>query len=187
MGSIFSKVFLALFANSSDDYKILMLGLDAAGKTTMLYELKLGEIVTTIPTIGFNCETVKYKNLSFTVWDVSGQWGIRRLWHHYFKEARAIIFVVDSSDLDRISEARDEFQRLYSEDDLRDAPILVFANKQDIPNCMSVTEVAEKLGMAVPQRHGRKVHIQPCCAYKGEGLQQGLEWLSRQLVGHRNS
>ena len=61
-----------------------MVGLDAAGKTTILYKLKLGETTTTIPTIGFNVETVTYRNINFTVWDVGGQQVIRPLWHHYY-------------------------------------------------------------------------------------------------------
>ena len=76
-------------------------GLDAAGKTTILYKLKLGEIVTTIPTIGFNVETVEYKNIQFTVWDVGGQDKIRPLWRHYFSNTQGLIFVVDSNDRDR--------------------------------------------------------------------------------------
>ncbi|VDQ05092.1 unnamed protein product [Trichobilharzia regenti] len=102
------------------------IGLDAAGKTTILYKLKLGEVVTTIPTIGFNVETVEYKNISFTVWD-------------------GLIFVVDSNDRDRIGESADELNKMLSEDELRDVVILVFANKQDLPNAMSTAEVAEKL------------------------------------------
>ena len=103
-----------------------MVGLDAAGKTTILYKLKLGEIVTTIPTIGFNVETVEYKNINFTVWDVGGQDKIRPLWRHYFQNTQGLIFVVDSNDRDRAAEARDELHRMLNED----AVLLVFANKQ---------------------------------------------------------
>merc|ERR1712205_215904 len=83
---LMSKVWQRLF--SKQEMRILMVGLDAAGKTTILYKLKLGEIVTTIPTIGFNVETVEYKNISFTVWDVGGQDKIRPLWRHYFQQHR---------------------------------------------------------------------------------------------------
>lgn len=128
-----------------------MVGLDAAGKTTILYKLKLGEIVTTIPTIGesaiavhshlslwllilcpigFNVETVEYKNISFTVWDVGGQDKIRPLWRHYFQNTQGLIFVVDSNDRERIGEAREELMRMLAEDELRDAVLLIFANKQ---------------------------------------------------------
>jgi ADP-ribosylation factor family len=101
-----SFFFLQLFdrLTSKKESRILMVGLDAAGKTTILYKLKLGEVVTTIPTIGFNVETVEYKNISFTVWDVGGQDKIRPLWRHYYQNTQGIIFVVDSNDRDRIPE-----------------------------------------------------------------------------------
>lgn len=78
-------------------------------------------------------ETVEYKNIQFTVWDVGGQDKIRPLWRHYFQNTQGIIFVVDSNDRDRIVEAREELQRMLNEDELRDALLLVFANKQDLP------------------------------------------------------
>lgn len=91
-----------------------LVGLDAAGKTTILYKLKLGEIVTTIPTIGFNVETVEYKNICFTVWDVGGQDKIRPLWRHYFQNTQGLIFVVDSNDRERIVEAEKELQNMVN-------------------------------------------------------------------------
>ncbi|VDM54783.1 unnamed protein product [Angiostrongylus costaricensis] len=129
------------------EVRILMVGLDAAGKTTILYKLKLGEIVTTIPTIGFNVETVEYKNISFTVWDVGGQDKIRPLWRHYFQNTQGLIFVVDSNDRERIEESREELHKMVNEDELRDATLLVFANKQDLPNAMSAAELTDKLGL----------------------------------------
>ncbi|MEE6526744.1 hypothetical protein FKM82_027556, partial [Ascaphus truei] len=86
MGNIFGNLLKSLIGKK--EMRILMVGLDAAGKTTILYKLKLGEIVTTIPTIGFNVETVEYKNISFTVWDVGGQDKIRPLWRHYFQNTQ---------------------------------------------------------------------------------------------------
>ena len=96
-----------------------MVGLDAAGKTSILYKIKLDETVTTIPTIGFNVETVQYKNINFTVWDVGGQDKIRKLWRHYFTNSDAIIYVVDSNDRERVHEARQELEALLSDDELR--------------------------------------------------------------------
>merc|ERR1711901_17129 len=145
MGLTFSKVFGKLFGKK--DVRILMVGLDAAGKTTILYKLKLGEIVTTIPTIGFNVETVEYKNISFTVWDVGGQDKIRPLWRHYFQNTQGLIFVVDSNDRERVGEAKDELNRMLSEDELRDAVLLVLSNKSALPQAMSAAETADKLGL----------------------------------------
>merc|ERR1711997_1290572 len=119
MGLTFSRVFDRLFGKK--EMRILMVGLDAAGKTTILYKMKLGEVVTTIPTVGFNVETVEYKNISFTVWDVGGQHKIRKLWRHYYQGTHGLIFVVDSSDRDRIEDAREELDNILGDDEMRDA------------------------------------------------------------------
>ncbi|TXG59371.1 hypothetical protein EZV62_013944 [Acer yangbiense] len=177
MGMTISRLLRMLFAKK--EMRILMVGLDAAGKTTILYKLKLGEIVTTIPTIGFNVETVEYKNVSFTVWDVGGQDKIRPLWRHYFQNTQGLIFVVDSNDRDRVAEARDELHRMLSEEELRDAILLIFANKQDLPSAMSVSEVTDKLGLHSLRQ--RRWYIQAACATSGEGLYEGLDWLSSNI------
>lgn len=90
------------------EMRILILGLDGAGKTTILYRLQVGEVVTTIPTIGFNVEQVTYKNLKFQVWDLGGQTSIRPYWRCYYSNADAVIYVVDSVDRDRIGISKDE-------------------------------------------------------------------------------
>ncbi|KAF4708045.1 Arf GTPase arf1, partial [Perkinsus olseni] len=169
MGMTLSSLFQNLFGKR--EMRILMVGLDAAGKTTILYKLKLGEVVTTIPTIGFNVETVEYKNISFTVWDVGGQDKIRPLWRHYYQNTQGVIFVVDSNDRDRIDDARQELNRMMEEEELKDAALLVFANKQDLPNAMSAAEVTDKLGLH--QLRHRNWYIQSTCATTGDGLYEG--------------
>jgi len=143
MGLAFTKLWQRMLG--SREMRILMVGLDAAGKTTILYKLKLGEVVTTIPTIGFNVETVEYKNISFTVWDVGGQDKIRPLWRHYYQGTQGLIFVVDSNDRDRAEDAREELMKMLNEDEMRDAVLLIFANKQDLPNTMPAAEITEKM------------------------------------------
>jgi len=177
MGLTISSLLGRLFGKQQ--MRILMVGLDAAGKTTILYKLKLGEIVTTIPTIGFNVETVEYKNISFTVWDVGGQDKIRPLWRHYFQNTQGLIFVVDSNDKERVAESRDELHKMLEEDELRDAVLLVFANKQDLPNAMSPGELTDKLGLNTLRN--RRWYIQSTCATQGTGLYEGLDWLSSEL------
>ena len=179
MGLFFSRLF-SMFGEK--EARILVLGLDNAGKTTILYRLQVGTVVSTITTIGFNVETVEYKNISFTVWDVGGQDKIRPLWRHYFQNTQGLIFVVDSNDRDRISEARDELHRMLNEDELRDAVLLVFANKQDLPNAMTAAEITDKLGLhSLRQRHW---FIQSTCATSGEGLYEGLDWLSTNIANN---
>ncbi|XP_019626248.1 PREDICTED: ADP-ribosylation factor 4 [Branchiostoma belcheri] len=174
LGTLFTKLF------GKRQMRILMVGLDAAGKTTILYKLKLGEIVTTIPTIGFNVETVEYKNISFTVWDVGGQDKIRPLWRHYFQNTQGLIFVVDSNDRERMAEAQQELDKMCGEDELRDAVLLVFANKQDLPNAMSVADIQKNLKLQ--DLRNRKWYIQSTCATQGTGLYEGLDWLSNELA-----
>lgn len=137
-------------------------------------------VVSTIPTIGFNVESIQYRNVSFTVWDIGGQDTIRKLWRHYYENTQGIIFVIDSSDHERIDLARDELHRLLNEDQLRNACLLVYANKQDLPNAMGCSEVAEKLslsGMSVKNRW----YVQPTCARTKTGLYEGLDWLSKSI------
>eukprot|EP00619_Florenciella_sp_RCC1007_P008794 CAMPEP_0205923010 /NCGR_PEP_ID=MMETSP1325-20131115/15428_1 /ASSEMBLY_ACC=CAM_ASM_000708 /TAXON_ID=236786 /ORGANISM="Florenciella sp., Strain RCC1007" /LENGTH=186 /DNA_ID=CAMNT_0053291137 /DNA_START=18 /DNA_END=578 /DNA_ORIENTATION=+ len=182
MGLLISRMMDKLFAGIPDS-RILLLGLDAAGKTTILYKLKLGENLQTIPTIGFNVETVAYKNLNFTMWDVGGQAKIRALWKHYFTGTDALIFVVDSNDRERVGQARDELMALLNDAELRQASLLVFANKQDLPNAMSSAELASKLGLN--DLRARQWYLQPSSATSGAGLYEGLDWLSTELTKQR--
>jgi len=103
--------------------------------------------VTTIPTVGFNVETVTYKNTKFNVWDVGGQDKIRPLWRHYFSGTQGLIFVVDSNDRDRMDEARKELERIIQDREMKDALLLVFANKQDVRGCEYSCDSARRWGV----------------------------------------
>ncbi|MEW5300541.1 MAG: hypothetical protein WDW36_003468 [Sanguina aurantia] len=159
--------------------RILVLGLDNAGKTTILYRLQVGEVVSTIPTIGFNVETVTYKNIKFQVWDLGGQTSIRPYWRCYYPNTQAVIYVVDSTDTERISTSREEFHAILEEEELRDSLILVYANKQDLPGALSEAEIAEGLGL--PDIKSRPWAIFKTSAVRGDGLFEGLDWLSAAL------
>jgi len=181
MGKLLSKIF------GNREMRILMLGLDAAGKTTILYKLKLGQSVTTIPTVGFNVETVTYIKVKFNVWDVGGQDKIRPLWRHYYTGTHGLIFVVDCADRDRIDEARMELHRIINDREMRDAIILIFANKQDLPDAMKPHEIQEKLGLT--RISDRSWYVQPACATTGDGLYEGLTWLTmnhKASVGNKS-
>ncbi|WMV35571.1 hypothetical protein MTR67_028956 [Solanum verrucosum] len=201
MGQAFRKLFDTFFGNS--EMRVVMLGLDAAGKTTILYKLHIGEVLSTVPTIGFNVEKVQYKNVVFTVWDVGGQEKLRPLWRHYFNNTDGLIYVVDSLDRERIGKAKQEFQAIIRDPFMLNAVILVFANKQDMlmldvfwylisenkngvvesisheKGAMTPMEVCEGLGLY--DLKNRKWHIQGACALKGDGLYEGLDWLSSTL------
>ncbi|XP_063964528.1 ADP-ribosylation factor-like [Lytechinus pictus] len=168
-----------LFGNQ--EIKILMLGLGGAGKTTILQKINLGDIVTSTSSPGFNVETVKYKNTTITAWDVGGQDKIRPLWREMFPNTQGIIFVVDSHDRELRLEARDELNRIANKDELRDAIILVFANKQDLPNAMGTGEVTDALGLH--NVRNRKWYIQASSATSGDGIYEGFKWLTTELRG----
>ena len=161
----------------------LRVRVDNAGKTTILYRLQVGEVVSTIPTIGFNVETVQHKNVKFQVWDLGGQTSIRPYWRCYYPNTQAVIYVVDSTDVDRMEDARDEFHAILDEEELRDACILVYANKQDLPGALDDAVVSERLGLTGIR--SRQWAIFRTSATKGEGLFEGLDWLSNALHGKK--
>ena len=177
MGAFLSRLKGALFGTR--ELRILMLGLDNAGKTTMLYKLKLRQSVKTIPTVGFNVETISYKNIKFNVWDVGGQDKIRPLWRHYYTGTQGLIYVVDSRDRTRMAEAREELHRILSDREMRHCVLLVFANKQDLAGAMSPQELTDQLGLYALQSRPWFVH--PSCATTGQGLSEGLQWLSQNI------
>uniref|UniRef100_A0A7N0U5C2 ADP-ribosylation factor n=1 Tax=Kalanchoe fedtschenkoi TaxID=63787 RepID=A0A7N0U5C2_KALFE len=182
MGQVFRKLFDSVFGNA--EMRVVMLGLDAAGKTTILYKLQIGEVLSTVPTIGFNVEKVQYKNVMFTVWDVGGQEKLRPLWRHYFNNTDGLIYVVDSLDRERIGKAKAEFQTIINDPFMLNSVILVFANKQDMKGAMTPREVCEGLGLL--ELKNRKWQIQGTCALKGDGLYEGLDWLASTLKEKKN-
>lgn len=185
MGQTISGFWNKLFGIES--VRIVIIGLDAAGKTTVLYKLKLGEVVHTIPTIGFNVERVEHKNLDFQVWDIGGQDKIRPLWRHYYENTDAVIFVVDSNDSERITMARDELEKTMAFEELRNAALLVFANKQDLPKALSTKKVAKGLGLnEMNNNNGRQWYVQGASGTSGDGLVEGMDWLAQTLKQTKN-
>uniref|UniRef100_A0A670J7K4 ADP-ribosylation factor-like protein 14 n=1 Tax=Podarcis muralis TaxID=64176 RepID=A0A670J7K4_PODMU len=180
MGLLLSRIQSALQSFYGTEARILLLGLDAAGKTTLLYKLKLNETVTTIPTIGFNVETIQpINNVSFTMWDVGGQDRIRVLWRHYHPNSDGLVFVVDSADSTRFEEAKSELEALLETKDLQDVPVVLLANKQDLPGAWAPLEVAEKMGLR--KLRGHRWHVQGCCAVNGDGIPEAM-WKLSEMV-----
>jgi len=178
MGGTFSSLFSRLW--SKKEIRILILGLDNAGKTTLLFRLKLGEVVSTMPTIGFNMESVTYKNLNLNVWDLGGQTSIRPYWRCYYANTAAVIFVVDSTDIDRLQIAADELAAMLAEEELRDAALLVFANKQDQPGAKGAGEISEALKLG--ELRDRNWTIIACSAIDGRGINEGMDWLVQTVA-----
>ncbi|TRY59282.1 hypothetical protein DNTS_016359 [Danionella cerebrum] len=163
MGIIFTKLW-RLF--NHQEHKVIIVGLDNAGKTTILYQFSMNEVVHTSPTIGSNVEEIVVNNTHFLMWDIGGQESLRSSWNTYYTNTEFVIVVVDSTDRERIS-------------DLKKAGLLIFANKQDVKGCMSVAEISQSLQLTSIKDH--QWHIQACCALTGEGLCQGLEWMMSRL------
>ncbi|XP_062994840.1 uncharacterized protein LOC134407033 [Elgaria multicarinata webbii] len=186
MGLLLSRIQKALQGFYGTEARILLLGLDAAGKTTLLYKLKLNETPMTIPTLGFNVETIQpINNVTFTMWDVGGQDRIRVLWKHYHSNTDGLVFVVDSVDGDRFEEARYELEALLDARDLQGVPLVLLANKQDLPGAWAPLEVAEKMGLR--KLPGHQWHVQGCCAVSGEGIPEAMEKLSEMVKLHRKA
>jgi len=172
MGILFSKLW-SLFGN--EEHKIVILGLDNAGKTTILYQFLMDEVVQTSPTIGSNVEEVMYKNIHFIMWDLGGQQSLRQSWSTYFTNTEFVILVVDSTDSERLSLVKGELERLVAQEELSHAAFLIYANKQDVKGSLSPATISKELNLT--SLRTQRWQIQPCCALTGEGLFQGLEWI----------
>eukprot|EP00054_Salpingoeca_dolichothecata_P017537 m.105498 g.105498 ORF g.105498 m.105498 type:complete len:214 (+) comp22494_c0_seq5:113-754(+) len=169
-----------LFSNHKEQVRLLMVGLDAAGKTTILYQLKLGEVITTIPTIGMNVESVETSNLVIQTMDTGGRCRIRPLWHHYYQNTNAIVFVVDSNDRERMPEAAEEIAKMANEELLSDCVYLVLANKQDLANSMSVQQVTDALQLHT-SLGSKPWNIFGTSGHEKESIKEALSWLSDRL------
>ena len=179
MGFILSKI-LEFFTKSRNNFKIIILGMQNAGKTTILYRLSLGQLVKTTPTIGSNVEELTYNNVKFQAWDLGGQESTRSVWDVYYMNTDAIVYVIDSIDDEYYEESKIQFHKMLNNPALKNATILIFANKQDLPGAKTVNKLIEDYEFDKIKSH--IWHIQSCSALKGEGLVTGIKWLSEQLV-----
>jgi ADP-ribosylation factor-like protein 3 len=126
--------YLRKFKKPETEVRILILGLDNAGKTTILKNLCKEDVTHITPTQGFNIKSLAYNSFKLNIWDVGGQKSIRPYWRNYFDTTNAMIYVIDSSDRRRMEETGIELQQLLDEDKLSGVPLLIFANKQVIQN-----------------------------------------------------
>lgn len=177
MGAVFS-FFDWAFGEGQKAY-ILILGLDASGKTTLLNRLKSNEGCVTIPTIGFNTEQIKYGRLTFTLFDIGGQQNFRKMWHHYFENCNAIVFVIDCNDGNRFATVKDEIWKLLRHPQLQDIPFLFFANKQDLPNAVRRDALITRLDLLKIRE--REWKVAESTATEGYGINEGFDWLSKNL------
>jgi len=158
------------------EIRILMVGLDNAGKTTIVKRIN-GEDVTKIsPTLGFNIKTMAFKEFMLNIWDVGGQKTLRSYWRNYYEQTDGMVWVVDSADARRVQDCREELHKLLGEEKLAGASLLIFANKQDIAGALSKEEISKVLGLE-QMSTSRHWAIVGCSALTGEGLLDGFDWL----------
>ncbi|XP_033098436.1 ADP-ribosylation factor-like protein 3 [Anneissia japonica] len=158
----------------SKELKVLLLGLDNAGKTTILKALAGEDYTRITPTQGFNIKSVSTQKWKLNVWDIGGQRHIRPYWKNYFDHIDVLIYVVDSADTPRMEEAGYELNELLGEEKLGGVPVLVFANKQDLPLAKKASDVSKIL--LLTGIRDRKWQIQACSAHTQEGLEKGMTW-----------
>ncbi|KAJ5079117.1 adp-ribosylation factor [Anaeramoeba ignava] len=175
MGNILKKQITKYL---KEEIKLMIVGLDAGGKTTMLYKTKL-DVQTTIPTIGIYLETIEYKNLMIYSWDLNTGLRLGPLYRHYYQMMNGIIIVVDSNDIERMDELKEELHTILKEDLLKGLPLLIFSNKRDLPNSLNENELIDKLDLDLIRY--RKWKIQESCAITGEGFYEGMEWMFKNL------
>ncbi|ESP03971.1 hypothetical protein LOTGIDRAFT_203405 [Lottia gigantea] len=176
---------------SSSSIQIVMVGLDLTGKTTILYRMKFGQYMNAIPTVGFNCEKIegkvgKLKGVSFTIWDIGGKDNMRPLWKSYLRSADGIIFVVDSSDKERMEETRIELYKFVKSHNTLKLPTLVIANKQDLQEALDPDEIAKMLSIQ-DLTMTQPCHFLPACAVTGEGLTEAMDIMYEMIKKWKKS
>ncbi|KAK2066592.1 hypothetical protein P8C59_000397 [Phyllachora maydis] len=157
------------------ELRILMLGLDNAGKTTIVKKVMNEDVSTVSPTLGFIIKTIDYDGYKLNIWDVGGQKTLRSYWRNYFEKTDALIWVVDATDRLRVEDCRTELHRLLQEERLSGATLLVFANKTDVDGCMTADEMSTGLELDAIRTH--RWSVLRCSAMTGENLKEGLAWV----------
>ena len=144
------------------EYRVLMVGYDASGKTNLLQKCLMNKEIFAEHTVGFTVETVDnlYDNISLIIWEVAGHDKIRPLWRHYYPHTNGIIFVIDSHDRERIEQVKDTLfgEILNALSTNKKVPLLILCNKQDLPNALSVVEMKEVLDVSVPYESGKEYY-----------------------------
>lgn len=159
------------------EMRILMLGLDNAGKTTCVKKFCCQDTSTISPTLGFQITALSFQGYTLNIWDVGGQQSLRAYWRNYFESSDGLIWVVDSNDSGRLLDCRRELHALLQEERLAGASLLIFLNKRDIPTAQSVEQIENILDIETIRQGKRHVHLCCCSARTGEGLLDGISWM----------
>ncbi|CAN6630537.1 ADP-ribosylation factor-like protein 3 [Trichomonascus vanleenenianus] len=174
-----------------EEYSVLILGLDNAGKTTLLENIKsqYGSKYLTpdriAPTVGQNVGHVAVNGVVLKLWDVGGQENLRTLWDSYYEAAHAVVFVVDSTDQQRIEECKQALDNVVSDDSIEGVPILMLANKQDCDDRLEVEDIKEIFNKIAEKMSARDSRVLPISALKGTGVKDATEWLVVRLIRNK--
>uniref|UniRef100_A0A8C3VMN7 ARF like GTPase 5C n=1 Tax=Catagonus wagneri TaxID=51154 RepID=A0A8C3VMN7_9CETA len=179
IGQVFAKL-MSIFGKK--EHKVIIVGLDNAGKITILYQFLTNEVVHTSPTISSNVEEIVLQKTHFFMWDIGGQEALRSTWSMHYANTEFIILVIDSTDRDQLLTAREELHKMLAHEALRDASVLIFANKQDMKDSTTPVEISQLLTLSAIEDH--PWHIQGCCALTGEGLRAGLQWIQSRTTAN---
>ena len=174
------------FSRRTRRVRLLIAGIDAAGKTTVLHVLKSNAKPPrhhatpphTVPTTDFNVATTTHNKVAFDVWDVGGQDSLRPLWRHYFSGTQGLIYVVDTNDTQRVAKAAEELHTMLVNDEMAHAVVLILANKTDLPRSLSTDQLASEMELG---RIAHRYRIQRACATSGEGIWEGMDWLAANV------
>mmetsp|Transcript_58977 Transcript_58977/g.93826 ORF Transcript_58977/g.93826 Transcript_58977/m.93826 type:complete len:182 (+) Transcript_58977:45-590(+) len=178
MGGVLSKLRHILFGTPAKPFRLLLLGIDSAGKTTILGQLKTGERQPTTPTVGFSVDTIKTDKFELSIWDVGGQENLRTLWRQYYAGTAGVIFVVDAADIPRLPIVKEELHSLQHEVELKYSVWAIVANKQDLPAAVNKEQLIEELELS---KLKCKYQVFEVTATKGIGIEDVINWLSSNM------
>ena len=168
--------------SSKNKYRrIFMTGLEGAGKTSILNQLKGKETITRIPSPGFNHETLQINNIFFNSLDINPSSNIKTLWKHIYSDTDFVIYVIDASNKEKIDEAVEEFQKLLKEEELKECPVLIYANKQDIKEALTPNEITQKIQADFSVLRNRIWLVQGSIATECKGINEGMDWIKTVL------
>lgn len=192
-GGMFSLLYgLWKYLFSKAEFHVLILGIDKAGKTTLLEKLKtLYSDVEglppdrIVPTVGLNIGRVEAHKSKLIFWDLGGQLGLRTIWEKYYEEAHAVVYVVDSASKTRFEDAKSALEKVLRHPDLQGAPVLVFANKQDLPGAVNAEELARYLELK--DQKSIQSRVQGISAHEGSGIQEGVLWLVEAMKNNKRT
>ena len=185
MGSFLTKLYLKVFGRK--EMRILILGLENAGKTTFLYKLIFKKQIESVPSnaylaIGFNIESFTFQNLSLQIWDLGGQKSVRDSWHSYYPNTQGMIYIIDSSDRARLDLTKQELHTLLQHEELKNVPILILANKQDLPDALSASSISSFLDL---HSFNNPVQVFPY-SHTQDSSESSLIWLVTAMKSNSN-